>query len=98
MKKLGVEVIGVSVDDHRTQCEFAAAHGVTFPMVADPERTVSGLYGVLWPFFKFDRRVTFVIDDRGIVRGTFQHEFQISRHLDDVLRLLERLKGARAVG
>jgi peroxiredoxin Q/BCP len=91
LKALGAEVIGVSVDDHETQCEFATAQNVGFPMIGDGEREISRLYGVLRTFLKLDKRVTYVIDREGAVRGVFQHEFQVSRHLDDVLHLLEGL-------
>lgn len=91
IKALGAEVIGVSVDDHETQCEFATAQNVGFPMIGDGEREVSRLYGVVRPFLRLDKRVTYVIDREGVVRGAFQHEFQVSRHLDDVLHLLEKL-------
>jgi len=91
LKRLGAEVVGVSVDDHETQCEFATAQNVGFPMIGDGEREVSRLYGVARPFLRLDKRVTYVIDREGIIRGVFQHEFQVSRHLDDVLHLLEKL-------
>lgn len=92
IQELGGEVIGVSVDDFKTQCDFAEATQVRFPMVADATHEVSRLYGVLRPYLKLDKRVTFVIDREGIIRGVFEHEFQISKHLDGVLHLLEKLR------
>ncbi len=89
--QLGAEVIGVSVDDHKTQCNFAAKLEVPFPMIGDEGRKISRLYGVEWPIVHFPRRITFVIDPTGVVRGLFHHEFQISRHLDESLRLLQAL-------
>jgi len=91
LQKLGVEVVGISVDDHETQCDFAQQQNVGFPMIADPDHEVSKLYSVLRPFLRLDKRVTYVIDRGGIIRGVFQHEFQVSKHLDDVLHLMERL-------
>jgi len=91
LQKLGAEVVGVSVDDHQTQCDFATAQNVGYPMVGDSDHEVSKLYAVLRPFLRLDKRVTYVIDRDGIIRGVFQHEFQVSRHLDDVLHLVERL-------
>jgi peroxiredoxin Q/BCP len=85
-------VLGVSVDDFETQCDFARATRAGFPMIADSDHALSGLYGVLRPFLKLDRRVTYVIDREGRVRGVFEHEFQISKHLDAVLHLLEKLR------
>ena len=37
-------------------------------------------------------RCTFLLDKEGVVRGVFEHEFQISKHLDGALHLLEKLK------
>ena len=88
---MGGVVLGVSVDDFETQCEFAAAQQAHFPMIGDEDLAVSQLYGVLRPFLKLAKRVTFVIDREGVVRGVFEHEFQISKHLDAVLHLLEKL-------
>jgi thioredoxin-dependent peroxiredoxin len=90
--ELGGMVLGVSVDDFETQCDFAAAMQASFPMIGDEDLSVSQLYGVLRPFLKLAKRVTFVIDRDGVVRGVFEHEFQISKHLDAVLHLLERLR------
>jgi len=95
IRALGAVVLGVSVDDHQTQCDFAGAHRVPFPMIGDEDTTISKLYDVLRPFLKLDRRVTYVIDPLGIIRGVFEHEFQISKHLDGVLALLEELRAVR---
>ncbi len=92
IQALGGMVIGVSVDDHQTQCDFAAATKASYPMIGDDSHEISRLYGVLRPYLKLDRRVTYVIDRAGTIRGVFEHEFQISKHLDGVLHLLERLK------
>jgi len=90
LKALGAEVIGVSVDDLQTQCKFADDNRVTFPLVADPDKRISRSFGVLWPIISIDKRITFVIDPAGIVRGVFRHEVQISKHLDDVLAFLKK--------
>jgi len=92
IEALGGVVIGVSVDDHKTQCDFAAATEAGFPMIGDESKEISRLYGVLRPYLRLDKRVTYVIDKAGVIRGVFEHEFQISKHLDGVLLLLEGLK------
>ena len=91
LRALGAEVIGVSVDDHKTQCDFAAETQAPFPMIGDESGEISRSYGVLRPYLSLDKRVTYVIDRDGIVRGAFENEFQISRHLDESLALLENL-------
>jgi peroxiredoxin Q/BCP len=94
IRELGAELVGVSVDSFETQCAFAKAERVEFPMLGDPDRRLSNLYGVLWPLVRLDRRVTFVIDGQGVVEEVIEHEVRVSRHLDDVLATLER--GAKA--
>lgn len=89
--KLDGQVIGVSVDDHKTQCDFAKSLRVTFPMIGDKDKRISKSFGVLWPLIGFDRRVTFIIDRDGVVAGVLTHEFQIVKHLDETLVLLDRL-------
>ena len=92
---LGAEVIGVSADDLSVQCEFGREQQVKFPLLADPERKISSAYGVLWPIIARARRVTFAIDENGIVELVVWHEFQVSKHLDEVfLHLRKRARAA----
>jgi peroxiredoxin len=94
--ELGAEVIGVSSDRLDTQCEFGRRHNVTFPLLADPERDISVAYGVLWPIVPRARRVTFVISEKGVIELVVWHEFQVSKHLDEVFRYLRNRAGAAA--
>jgi peroxiredoxin len=85
-------VIGISTDDHQTQCDFAEKMRVQFPMIGDKDGTISRSYDVLWPYIKRVRRVTFLIDAEGMIQGIYQHEFLISHHRDDVFAGLKWLK------
>lgn len=98
LKELGAEVIGVSTDTLATQCEFAQRQEVSFPLLADPERRISTAYGVLWPLFPRARRVTFVIGETGKIELVLWHEVQVSKHLDEVLRHLQRRRPAAPRG
>jgi thioredoxin-dependent peroxiredoxin len=84
-------VIGISTDAHQTQCDFAKSLDVSFPMIGDSDRAISKAYGVSWPLLGVDRRVTFVIDAEGVVRGVFNHELQIGKHLEETRALLSKL-------
>lgn len=84
----GAELIGVSVDRHERNCEFARAEGLQFRLLGDESRAISEKYGVLWPVLKIDRRATFFIGLDGVVEHVIHHETQVSRHLDDVLARL----------
>jgi len=90
LRGLGADVVGVSCDDVQTQCRFADKHGVKFPLIGDPDRAISRAYGVLWPIVPLDKRVTVVVDEDGLVAAVFRHEFQVSKHLDDVMHFLKK--------
>lgn len=85
LKALGFRVIGVSTDSLETQCRFASKHGVSYPMIADEDLAITRAYGVLWPLIPYARRVAYVLDGNHIVRAVFRHEFQVNRHLDEVM-------------
>ncbi|HEX8826458.1 MAG TPA: peroxiredoxin [Archangium sp.] len=88
LRSLGAELVGVSVDTVRTQCAFAEQENIHFPLLGDEQRTISKAYDVLWPMLNVDRRVTYIIDPRGLVETVIRHEVRVYRHLDDVLRYL----------
>jgi peroxiredoxin Q/BCP len=95
IQALGARLVGVSVDDVQTQCDFAQREQLDFPLLADPERKISSAYGVVWPLLNVDRRVTFVLDEEGNVESVIKHELRVYKHLDDVL---EHLRRPRAQG
>lgn len=88
IQKLGAELIGVSVDNVTSQCNFAAAENIHFPLIGDESREISLAYGVLWPLLNVDRRITFIIDPEGRIERVIKHEVRVYRHLDDVLGFL----------
>ena len=87
---LGADVVGISTDDHRTQCNFASSMAVSFPMLGDEGGRISRAYGVLWPIVTRARRATFVISPKQVVEAVFWHEIQVNKHLDDVLTFLRK--------
>lgn len=89
IRELGAELVGVSVDSAQRQCEFAEAENVSFTLLSDESRALSKPFGVLWPVLNVDRRVTFVLDERGVVEHVIHHEVKVYRHLDDCIAYLE---------
>lgn len=67
--ELGVEVIGInsaSVDSHR---KFSECHALPFQIASDPENVVRRLYGAY--SWGLPGRVTFLVDEQGIVCEVF---------------------------
>ncbi len=87
----GASIVGISTDDHQLQCSFADSLRAPFPMIGDADRAISIAYGVLWPLIARAKRVTFIINALRTVDAVFQHEVQIAKHRDDVLRHVDQL-------
>ena len=66
-EKVGAQVLAVSAQDVESHEGFAGRHGFGFPLLADTDKKVAGLYGALGPL-GFPRRSVFVIDGSGVVR------------------------------
>jgi thioredoxin-dependent peroxiredoxin len=85
-------IIGVSSDDEESHRRFKEEHSLPFPIITDPDRKVSELYG-LRPILGLIRpRATYVIDKQGVIRKAFQHNVFIGRHLSDTLEALDQLQ------
>ena len=89
---LDAEIVGVSTDTEEKHGEFAKAYSLPYPLLSDRDATVAKAYGVArlggWLPTK---RVTFVIDKKGVVRRVIQSELGIDRHIDDALAELRTL-------
>src|SRR5271156_6245261 len=98
--KRGVKVIGLSVDplgSHEGWSKDIAetqGHAVNFPMIADPERKVATLYGMIHPNASdtFTVRSVFVIDPNKKIRLTITYPASTGRNFDEVLRVIDSLQ------
>ena len=98
--KRNVKVIGLSVDPldrHRGwEADIAETQGSTvdFPMIADPDRKVASLYGMVHP--EADPSVTvrtvFIIDPNKKVRLSLSYPPSAGRNFDEVLRVIDSLQ------
>ena len=78
-----------SVDSHEG---FAAKHGFKFPLLADTDKRVAGLYGTLGPL-GFPRRSVFVVDAGGVVRYAHRAIAGLTfRSTDEIVRAVEAAK------
>lgn len=75
-RRMGAQVLGVSLDDEASHKEFAEKYGLPFPLLADPEGTTADAYGVKtrWLGVSIAKRQTFLIDPQG----------RIAKHYADV--------------
>lgn len=87
-------VLGVSVLDSRSKARFAEKHGLTFPLLADPDHQVAELYGA-WQKRKLYgvpytgvARITYLIDTNGNVARRWD-KVDVKRHAAEVLAAID---------
>jgi alkyl hydroperoxide reductase subunit AhpC len=98
--KRNVKAIAVSVDpieDHRGWAGDIGAVGGTdlnFPIIADPDRTVSELYDMIHPGEGDTSTVrsVFIIDPNNKVRLTLTYPKSVGRNFDEIVRVIDALQ------
>ncbi len=99
-EKRGVKVIGLSVDpvsDHKkwaVDIEETQGTALNFPLIGDPERTVSGLYDMIHPNANdtLTVRSVFVIGPDKKIKLTITYPASTGRNFDEVLRVIDSLQ------
>ena len=71
IRKLGAEVLGVSIDEVDSHRRFTEKFSIPFPLVADIDAKITEAYGVYNEKWKQARRVTFLIDEQGNIARIF---------------------------
>lgn len=61
------QILAISPQDMKSHDGFSTKHGFKFPLLADTDKLVGALYGVLGPI-GFYRRSVFVVDKDGVIR------------------------------
>ena len=117
-EKRGVQVVGVSTDTEQShwgwlQMERNAGgiKGVTYPLVADTNKTISANYDVLagtWGYDEDDNlaaigeliayRGLFLIDKDGMVRHQLVNDLPLGRNIDEAIRMVDALQFLEANG
>ena len=105
-------VVGCSTDATHIHTQYlktprseGGAEGVTYPLIADTNRTVSDRFGTLNGQFDYDeygrltatsdllcQRGTFILDKEGVILYQSYHFMPIGRDLDAVLRELDAIR------
>jgi peroxiredoxin Q/BCP len=93
-ESVGAKIYGVSVDDMNSHQKFIKKYQLPFPLLADTEKKVVGLYGV-WKEKSFmgkkymgTERNTFVIDPEGKIIKIFE-KVKVDDHHQEVLAFIQ---------
>jgi thioredoxin-dependent peroxiredoxin len=83
-------VLGVSILDEKSKAKFANKHGLTFPLLADPDHEVAEKYGVWQQKMRYGRkymgivRTTYLIGPDGKIQRRWDN-VKVDGHADAVL-------------
>jgi thioredoxin-dependent peroxiredoxin len=95
IERLEAIIIGISADRLESHRDFVREYNLAFALASDAGMTVSKQYGAQRLYGIAIRRLTYVIDKEGIIRGKTHHEVRINRHWDYVLGVLRELEVTR---
>jgi thioredoxin-dependent peroxiredoxin len=93
--KLDAEVIGISSDSVESHKAFAEKHDLPFALLSDEGGKLRKLYGVPNTLGLIPGRVTYVIDEQGVVRHIFSSQLGVERHVQEAIDALRGHQRAR---
>ena len=94
IKKTGVVLLGISADTAASQKKFQDKFSLPFPLLADPEKKIANLFGVVKEKNMYGKKVkgiartTFVIGPDGKIKHIFNN-VKAEGHADEVLAYLK---------
>jgi len=111
-EKRNVAVVGCSTDTEQTHLAWlnteknnGGIKGITYPLVADVDKTIATNFGVLAGEYDYNEagqlafngipvalRGTFLIDKEGIVRHGSVNDLPLGRSIDEFIRLVDALQ------
>jgi len=98
-KKLGVELIGLSIDQvfsHIKWVEWIKENlgvEIKFPIIADDRGKIAQLLGMIHPSKGTNTvRAVFIVDPNGILRAILYYPQEVGRNMDEILRLVKALQ------
>jgi peroxiredoxin len=95
-RRLGAELLGISVDGAWCHEAFKEDRNLQFPLLSDfePKGEVARLYGAYREDDGFAERALFVIDGEGVIRWSYCSPVGVNPGADGILEALEELQGA----
>ena len=111
-EKRGTKVIACSTDTEESHWGWlqmdkknGGIKGITYPIIADTNKTISDAYDVLLGEYQYDEegalvatdtmiayRGLFLIDKKGVVRHQLVNDLPLGRNVDEAIRMVDALQ------
>jgi peroxiredoxin len=97
-KRLGAELVGISVDGAWCHAAFSSARNLHFPLLSDfePKGAVARSYGAYRYRDGVAERALFVIDGDGIIRWSYLSPVGVNPGADGILDALEHMHAGQS--
>jgi peroxiredoxin (alkyl hydroperoxide reductase subunit C) len=100
LRKLGVELMGLSIDSGYSHIAWVRnieekfSVKITFPVIADLDRKVATLYGMIMSGESKTEtsRCVFLIDPNGVLRAMIYYPLTTGRNTQEILRVVKALQ------
>ena len=100
LKEINVNLLGLSIDSVMAHIAWVRnieekfGLKIQFPVIADSDRKVANLYGMIMPGESKTEtaRCVFVIDPEGIMRAVIYYPMTTGRNMKEILRLIRALQ------
>lgn len=100
LRKRNVELLGLSIDSPSSHIAWVRnikdkfGIDIPFPIIADSNKEVAMLYGMLMPGESKTEtsRCVFVIDPAGIIRAMIYYPLTTGRNTDEIIRVIDALQ------
>lgn len=89
---LGVSVFGISGDSVESHKKFAEKYRLPFQLLADTKNKIRKVFGVPSSFLILPGRVTYVVDNKGVIQYIFNSQFSAEKHIDNALDILRNME------
>ena len=92
-KKLGVNIVGISIDNAASHADFAKKHHLPFTLLSDTDGKVAESYHALSNFYvlKLAKRYTFLINPAGKIVKVYT-KIDISKHSQQIVEDLKLIQ------
>lgn len=96
LHKMGIQLLGISLDSAESHDRFAKKFNLPFPLLADEDGKVSRLYDTYWSLgpLRFSKRHTFIIDPSGNIAKIYRSVDPDSHSTEIISDLAALLKSA----
>jgi peroxiredoxin Q/BCP len=97
LKRMKVQVLGISRDSHASHQKFRAKFQLPFPLLSDPDTKLLKPLGAFGKKMMYGKEIqgiirsTFLIDPKGVIRFVWTR-VSVKQHVEEVLEQLQALQ------